>query len=365
MATIIKRKRSDGTIAYLAQLRMKRDGKIVHHESRTFDKRKAAVEWSRSREVELNDPHKLQLCVTSRCNQLKTLLQRYIDEVNPVKPLGKTKRHTLERMQRYEIASKDILDITTSDIINYCRCRNVEEKAGPHTISADLSYLRTVIAMCRPAWNIPASTSCIDEAKPVLKSLNLIGSSNKRKRRLETNEYDCLLASLERHDQSARSFIPMATIFKFSIHSMMRVSEVCRITWADVDRKAKTVIVRERKDPHNKINNDQEVALLGPAWEIIQEMPAIDERIFPYNSRSISQIFNNHRSKLHINDLRYHDLRREGISRLIEMGYSVEEVATVSGHKNLRTIWEVYTQIKSEKLHDKWERLSGSLATAH
>ena len=359
MATIQKRKRSDGTLAYTAQIRIKRQGRIVHHESKTFDKRKAAQEWAKDREVELKNPEVLTRSVAPRCNALKDLLQRYIDDVNPVKPLGKTKLHTLERMQRYDIAQKDVMDLTTADTITYCKYRNTVEKAGPHTINADLSYLRTVIKMCKPAWNIPANTTFIDDAKPLLKSLNLIGASNKRKRRLESNEYDLLLSSLEKHDNDVRSFIPLSTIFRFSIYSLMRIGEVCEITWEDLNREKRTVIIRERKDPQNKATNDQEVALLGPAWDIVSSMPIIDERIFPYKSKSITNIFSKHRAKLNIPDLRYHDLRREGISRLIEMNFSIEEVATVSGHKNLKTIWDIYTQIKSENLHDKWNRLNG------
>jgi hypothetical protein len=42
MGTIIARKRKDGTTAHLAQLLIKRDGAIVHRESRTFDRKQAA-----------------------------------------------------------------------------------------------------------------------------------------------------------------------------------------------------------------------------------------------------------------------------------------------------------------------------------
>ncbi len=38
MASIIKRKRSDGAFAYRADIRIKRDGVIVHQESQTFDR---------------------------------------------------------------------------------------------------------------------------------------------------------------------------------------------------------------------------------------------------------------------------------------------------------------------------------------
>ena len=37
MATIRTRHRKDGSLAYLAEVRIKRDGAIVHRESRTFD----------------------------------------------------------------------------------------------------------------------------------------------------------------------------------------------------------------------------------------------------------------------------------------------------------------------------------------
>lgn len=362
MATIQKRHRANGTIAYTAQIRIKRKGKIIHHESKTFDKRKAADEWAKTREVELKKPQSLAVAMTPKTNSIATLLQRYIDEIHPVKPLGTTKHHALTRMQRYEFAKKDILDLQSSDIIEFARYRRQKEKAGPHTINIDISYLRTVIAMCKPAWNIPADISVIDEAKPLLKKMNLVAAPGTRNRRLTSDEYDLIIQSLEAHDECKRSFIPLSTIFKFSIYSLMRLGEVCRIRWEDIDHDNKTVIIRQRKDPQNKELNDQIVPLLGPAWDIIKNQPIIDECIFPYNRKSISTIFNNHCKKLEIANLRYHDLRREGISRLVEMGYGVEEVATVSGHKNLSTIWKVYTQLKSEKLHDKWDRLNNNNA---
>lgn len=75
------------------------------------------------------------------------------------------------------------------------------------------------------------------------------------------------------------------------------------------------------------------------------------ERNFPYNSRSMTAGFQRVRNKLGIQDLRYHDLRREGASRLFEKGYSIEEVAQVTGHRNLNVFWQVYTQLHPHKLH--------------
>ena len=38
MGTIISRKRADGTVGYTAQILIKRKGKIVHREAKTFDR---------------------------------------------------------------------------------------------------------------------------------------------------------------------------------------------------------------------------------------------------------------------------------------------------------------------------------------
>ena len=52
---------------------------------------------------------------------------------------------------------------------------------------------------------------------------------------------------------------------------------------------------------------------------------------------------------LGIEDLRFHDLRREAASRLFEAGLPIERVALVTGHKT----WEMlrrYTRLRPEDL---------------
>ena len=51
MGTVVPRKRSDGSTGYQAQLLIKRAGKIVHRENRTFDRRQAAAAWLEKREA--------------------------------------------------------------------------------------------------------------------------------------------------------------------------------------------------------------------------------------------------------------------------------------------------------------------------
>ena len=42
MGTIIERRQRDGSIAYMAQISIMRDRKMIHRESKTFDRKPAA-----------------------------------------------------------------------------------------------------------------------------------------------------------------------------------------------------------------------------------------------------------------------------------------------------------------------------------
>jgi integrase len=79
--------------------------------------------------------------------------------------------------------------------------------------------------------------------------------------------------------------------------------------------------------------------LLGGAYDIIMNQtkdPNQPELIFPYNPRSVSAGWQRVRKSLGIEDLRYHDLRREAASRLAEMGLPINIVARITGHKNIK-----------------------------
>ena len=53
-----------------------------------------------------------------------------------------------------------------------------------------------------------------------------------------------------------------------------------------------------------------------------------------------------------IDDLHFHDLRHEAISRFFEKGLSVPEVALISGHRDYRQLFR-YTHLRAENLVEK------------
>ena len=178
----------------------------------------------------------------------------------------------------------------------------------------------------------------------------------RRTRRPTEGELEKLKQGLlerEAYRPNGSTRIPFIDILDFSILTCMRIGEVCSIRWEDLNEVNKTVIVRDRKDPRKKEGNHMIVPLLGESMAIVLRQERRSPLIFPYNSRRVTAGFQRVRNGLGIEDLRYHDLRREGASRLFELGYSIEEVAQVTGHRNLNILWQVYTQLFPHKLHEK------------
>ncbi|MEH6630200.1 MAG: site-specific integrase [Halopseudomonas aestusnigri] len=348
--SIQKRKKNDGTIRYTGLIRVRKNGKLIHSESRTFAKQATAKSWGKQRVAEI------EISGHDNKNQnisLGELIQKYLDD--PHIELGRTKRKVLELVADCDVAKVDIFELKSHHLVQHCKDRK-ESGTGKSTINHDVSYIRSVLKMAKPAWGYEINDQAVIDSYPVLHDMQLIGKSNRRNRRPTSIELEKLIEKLKNRSSEKGAFIPYVDLLEFSILSCMRIGEVCSILWDDVNDEQKAVLVRDRKDPRKKAGNHMLVPLLGGSWEILKNQPKTDERIFPYNSKSVSAGFQRARNSLGIKDLRYHDLRREGASRLFEKGYSIDEVAQVTGHRNINTLWQVYTELMPNRLHDKDER---------
>jgi len=234
-----------------------------------------------------------------------------------------------------------IHQLTRAAVIEFGKKR-AKEGAGPATLSADISYIHTVLTHAAAIHGLPISTEQVDLARVALRRLGLIGRSNQRNRRPTQQELDRLISYFENF---ATTSLPIARIVKFAVATGMRQSEICRIEWSDVDARTRCVTVRDRKDPRHKQGNDQRVPMINltgyDAWELLEEQryaSTVTGRIFPYNSRTVGTIYRRGRDKLGISDLKFHDFRHEATSRLFEAGLTIEKVALVTGHKDWKML---------------------------
>ena len=323
--TIEKRQKADGTPRYRCVVGIKRDGKYIHRESRTFSRHAHAKTWGQRRVIEIERDggvRRVQEAIT-----LHDLIDMYLKS-NKVS-VGESKRYALALVMRRDIADKDAANLKEIDVVDFGRERLAEGvQAG--TVNSNLSHIATVLKCASPIFGIKIDMTGFDAAREYMWRTGMMTAANKRTRRPTRAESDLIIEGLKKRELTAYSKAPFSRIYLFSILTCMRVGEVLRLRWQDVDSKSKSILVRDRKDPLKKIGNHMIVPLLGEAWDILNEQPKNGELIFPFARANISKAFRLVRDSLGIEDLHYHDLRREGASRLFEMGFSVEEVAQVS-----------------------------------
>lgn len=125
MGTITSRKRKDNSIAYTAQIRINRDGKTVYQESQTFDRKQIAQAWIKRRETELAAPGAIDRA-SHKGASIKRMIDRYLDEYEVLRPMGRTKRATLTATGKTWIG--EIMDsaLTSQHLVEYAQWRMSE-----------------------------------------------------------------------------------------------------------------------------------------------------------------------------------------------------------------------------------------------
>jgi len=73
--------------------------------------------------------------------------------------------------------------------------------------------------------------------------------------------------------------------------------------------------------------------LTQTATALLETLPFRGERIFATNYEALKSAWQRLLKRAGISDLRFHDLRHEATSRFFEMGLTVPEVASITGHK--------------------------------
>ena len=334
MGSIYTRKNQDGTNKFTAQIRIKRKQKVVYQESQTFNKKTVAQAWMKKREAELALPGALDAIINKSDVNIAQIIERYLDEYEAVRPLGRTKRATLKAIASTPLGEVMAEGFTSQIIVEYAQHRMKNDGVQAQTIGNDLAHLGAVLSVARPAWGYAIDDSAMRDARAVLKKMNLVSSSKERDRRPTMAELDSILEHYEEVKSRRRQEIDMVKIIGFALFSTRRMDEITRIKWDLVDEEGQRVLIKDMKNPGNKWGNDIWCYVPDEAWEIMQSIPRSKDGPFPYKSKSISASFTRACSFLQINDLHFHDLRHEGVTRLFEMSWDIPKVASVSGHRD-------------------------------
>ena len=348
MTQITERKRKDGSVAYVAQINIRRNGKWAHRESRSFDARASAAAWFKKRMIEITAAGDDLTTIKSKDRSLSSAIDRYITE--SVKKIGKTKAQVLRSIREYDIADMPCNEICSHHIVQFAK--DLGATREPSTVGNYLSHLAAIFALAKPAWSIPLDQQAMKDAFVVCNRLGITGKGKKRDRRPTLDELDALLSLFQDKHRHRPDSVPMHRVVGFALFSTRRQEEITRIAWTGLDQEHSRVFIKDMKHPGDKIGNDVWCDLPRIALNIALAMPKKTRLVFPYKSDTISASFTRACKVLEIEDLRFHDLRHEGVTRLFEVGETIPKVAAVSGHRSWSSL-QRYTHIK--QAGDKYE----------
>lgn len=318
--------------------------RVTGHEPeyKTFDSRKEAKDWVRATEEALATK-----TLTSPDLKIEDLIDSYVREIAPRRQMARSHLHHDIPSIRRSFAGVTMRDLTGRGLTDWV----LKQGKSASTRAWHVARLFGVLRQAETHWGIVVPWNDMKQCKNRLWDMGYLAPANERDRRISDAELAAIKANIPPGTR-----IAAADILDFCLASAMRISEVCRITWEDLDEKARTVVVRDRKHPRRKFGNHQVVPLLNGAFEIAARQPKTDDRIFPCHPMVVSKVFLKGARAANVKDAVLHDLRHEAISRLFELGFEIQEVAMVSGHRDWKVLRR-YTHLRPASLVDKERRL--------
>ena len=322
MATI--RKRGD---SYHVQIRKKGYPTVT----KSFLLLADAQKWARSVERDI-DKGVFQDTATAENSTLGDILDSYAKKILPSKKSRKTVLSQIRVIK--PLLGNYSLSKLSPALLSQFRDQRLES-ADAQTVRKDLSLLHRVVVTAVKDWGIS-----LPLGNPVA-LVRLPSQPNGRDRRLETGEEEKLLKALK-DTPTAR------TIVELALETAMRRGEIAAMKWEHVNLKARTLLI-----PDTKTGTPRTVPLSTKAIALLSNLPRnIKGVVFDVAPDSITQAFDRACTRAELEGLRFHDLRHEATSRLFEKGLNPMEVATITGHKDLRMLRR-YTHLRAEDLARK------------
>lgn len=302
------------------QVQIRRSG--LPTQSRSFGSRKDASEWARYWEAQA-DRGRLPQC-TKILDQttLGALVRRYRDEVVPLKRGCHIETLVLNAFLREPMCKKMLSQISSDDFLAYRDRRLLE--ISPISLARQLSPIRNMFTVAERDWNIPLQTS-------PLSAVRLPAQSKKRARRLHSEELD----SLVRTGGACRNIYVIPAMI-LAVETGLRRGELLSVRWEDVDQSNRLLLVPRTKNGHPRV-----VPLTLRALDELAQLKRChpkSERVLPISPNSLRLAWDRLIRRAGITDLHFHDLRHEAISRFFELGLTVPEVASISGHRDIRML---------------------------
>lgn len=373
MGTITQRKLVDGSIRYRAEIRINRKDLPIYKESKTFGSKKVAANWLAKREAEIEENPEILFGQEDVIDlTLSNAISKYLAEVGA--EYGRTKTYSLKLIQKFSIARHVITKIKSTHIAEHValRKKGIEDMGlvpvASSTLQHELLHIRGVLSHAAVMWDIDIDLNAFDRATAQLRKTRQISSSQKRDRLPTNDELMALTKYFAQKWRNPNYSYPMHLIIWFAIYSCRREAEITRMELRDFDRHNNSWKIRDLKNPTGSKGNHKEFNVLPKCKKIIELLSETevrarmlkrgygDEYLIPLSPKTIGGEFRKACKLLEIDDLRFHDLRHDGCTRLAEQGFTIPQIQQVSLHDSWGSL-ERYVSVKRRKETLSFEKL--------
>ena len=299
-------------------------------QTKTFETRALAEQWARAIEVEM-DKGVFVSRAEAESTTLKELLERYLDEITPLKKGAASETNRLRALMRLPLARRFVAGIRGMDIARFRDERL--QKVTPSTVKRDLVLLGHAFEVARKEWGIHFHNPVRD--------IKLPSENRPRDRRLQAGEETRL------QDACRKARNPwLLPAVQLALETAMRQGELISLRWEHIDLNRCTAHL-----PDTKNGESRTVPLSTTAIRVLRALPrSLHGQAFPgVTTEAIKRAYIRAVRRAGIENLRFHDLRHEATTRLFEKGLNIMEVASITGHKDLRML-QRYTHLKAEDL---------------
>ncbi|WP_237173554.1 site-specific integrase [Paracandidimonas lactea] len=329
--------------------------------SKTFRTKRDAEDWARRTEDEMVRGVYIQRAPGERMT-VEAALKRYLREVTPTKREStrisehKKAQPLLRHLGKYSLAA------LSADIVAQYRdtrlAGNPDENGklvprSNNTVRLELALLSHLFTVAIKEWGMGLPFNPVSQIRRPAPGAG-------RNRRLTPAENKCLLAAVDAYSNPMFSWI-----VRIALETGMRLSEIAglRLSQVDLQKRVVRLDITKNSSPRTVPLTKAATAALQAAIYNPTRPPETDLVFFGEPGRDgvrrpylFDKAWTDAKKAAGLTDFRFHDLRHEAVSRLVEAGLSDQEVAAISGHKSMQML-KRYTHLRAEDLVGKLDRL--------
>ena len=275
---------------------------------------------------------------------MREALTRYCTGVSIAKKGYGQEKYRIEQLCRSSLGDKTTRTVTSVDIATYRDARlseinpRTKKTLSTSTVRLEMSLLSNFFDIGRIEWGICDANPVANVRKPK--------APPGRDRRLTAREDRLILRYAHQHVNT-----DLYSIVVLALETAMRQGEILKLTWEHINLKSRIAHL-----PDTKNGTKRDVPLSIKARDALIRMGVKNSgRVFGYTAEGLKSTWRFMLLKIGIENLHFHDLRHEAITRLFELGtLDIMEVAAISGHKSLAML-KRYTHLKAQRLVCKLE----------